>query len=333
MKKFFTLFLAALCCVPMFAYETIQWSVNVDGKKMSADVVLPNEKYMPAPVFVLIPAMGGNGTNALGNTPLIPLFRPEGYAFVAINYTTYPQASNGTGFPLQINEIRGAIREFLRYGADYEKLDTTFVVVSGFSLGGYLAAMAGLTKNIDSYTVGSETWDFYGAAGSYPVDAVIDFSGPVEYRDIDGCTHDGFEVAKSDWMMIGCKYADCPDKWALASANTYITKDAPPFFISHGTSDPIVPYCVSETFYNNLKAAGVDCEFFTHEKGHTENPGSEFTTKVTAFVHRVRAAKQQQAIENIATPSDKARKVMMDGALYIAMPDGKIYNAQGAEVK
>ena len=40
-----------------------------------------------------------------------------------------------------------------------------------------------------------------------------------------------------------------------------------------------------------------------------------------------------QAIENIATPSDKARKVMMDGTLYIAMPDGKIYNATGVQVK
>jgi len=40
-----------------------------------------------------------------------------------------------------------------------------------------------------------------------------------------------------------------------------------------------------------------------------------------------------QAIENIATPTDKARKVMTDGALYIATPDGKTYNAQGAEVK
>ena len=335
MKKFFTLFLAALCCATIFASEETTWAVTIDGKKMTADVYLPNEKYMPAPVFVLIPAMGGTGTNALGNTPLKPLFQSERYAFVAINYTTYPQASNGTGFPLQINEIRGAIREFLRYGADYEKLDTTFVVVAGFSLGGYLAALAGVTKNIDSYTVGSETWNFSGAAGSYPVDAVIDFSGPVEYRDIDGCTHDGFEVAESDWMMIGCKYADCPDKWALASANTYITKDAPPMFISHGTSDNVVPYCVSETFYNNLKAAGVDCEFFTHEKGHTENPGGEFTTKVVNFVHRVRAAKQSQGIESpsLQGRSGEATKYMMDGALYIAMPDGKIYNAQGAEVK
>ena len=55
--------------------------------------------------------------------------------------------------------------------------------------------------------------------------------------------------------------------------------------------------------------------------------------KIVDFVHRVRAAKQQQAIENIATPSDKARKVMMDGTLYIATPDGKIYNATGVQVK
>ena len=41
----------------------------------------------------------------------------------------------------------------------------------------------------------------------------------------------------------------------------------------------------------------------------------------------------EEGIENIATPTDKARKVMMDGTLYIATPDGKIYNAAGAEVK
>ena len=41
----------------------------------------------------------------------------------------------------------------------------------------------------------------------------------------------------------------------------------------------------------------------------------------------------EQGIENIATPSDKARKVMMDGTLYIATPDGAIYDAQGTKVK
>ena len=334
MRKFF-LFIAALCCASMFASEETTWSVTVDGKKMTADVYFPSAGHAPYPTFVLIPPIGGTGKGTLGNTPLKPQFEVEGYAFVAINYYTQPKPYGSATLPLPIDETRGAIREFLRYGAETGKLDTTFVVVAGFSLGGgYLAAMAGLTKNIDSYTVGSETWDFYGAAGSYPVDAVIDFSGPVEFRNIGECNQDEYQMPALYQQMIGCSYADCPDKWALASANTYITKDAPPIFISHGTNDPIVPYCVSETFYNNLKAAGVDCEFFTHEKGHTENPGSEFTTKVTAFVHRVRAAKQSQGIESpsLQGRSGEASKVIRDGQLVIER-NGKTYNALGTEVK
>ena len=40
-----------------------------------------------------------------------------------------------------------------------------------------------------------------------------------------------------------------------------------------------------------------------------------------------------EGIEDIVAPTDKARKVMMEGQLFIATPDGKIYNATGAEVK
>ena len=332
MRKIITLLVAALCCVPMFAYETIQWSVNVDGKKMTANVYLPSAGHAPYPTFVLIPPLGSTGTSALNNTPLIAQFNVEGYAFVAINYTM-PKPYGSATLPLPINEIRGAIREFLSYGVETGKLDTTFVVVSGFSYGGYMAAMAGLTKNIDSYTVGSETWDFYGAAGSYPVDAVIDFSGPVEYRDIDDCSHTADQISLNQ-LIIGCSYAECPDKWALASANTYITKDAPPMFISHGTNDNLVPYCVAENFYNNLQAAGVDCEFYTHDKGHTENPGSDCIYKIVNFVHRVRAAKQSQAIESpsLQGRSGEASKVIRNGQLLIEL-NGRTYNALGAEVK
>ena len=335
MRKLLLTFVAAMCCASIFASDYDTWSVTVDGKKMTADVYLPAAGHAPYPTFVLIPPMGGTGTGILGSTPLKPQFAGEGYAFVAINYSSYPQAPMGTGFPLQINEIRAAIREFLKYGAFIEKLDTTFVVVSGFSLGGYLAAMAGLTKNIDSYTVGSETWDFYGGAGSYPVDAVIDFSGCVEFRNIGECNQDEYQIAAFSEQMIGCSYADCPDKWALASAHTYITKDAPPIFISHGTSDNVVPYCVAENFYNNLQAVGVDCEFYTHDLGHTDQQlPSDFKTKVVNFVHRVRAAKQSQGIESpsLQGRSGEASKVIRDGQLLIER-NGHTYNALGAEIR
>ena len=50
-------------------------------------------------------------------------------------------------------------------------------------------------------------------------------------------------------------------------------------------------------------------------------------------VRLVKDVDPTEAIENIDTPADKARKVMMDGQFFIATPDGKIYNAHGAQVK
>ena len=40
-----------------------------------------------------------------------------------------------------------------------------------------------------------------------------------------------------------------------------------------------------------------------------------------------------QGIENIAVPTEKAAKVLVEGQLYIVRPDGSIYNASGARVK
>ncbi len=40
-----------------------------------------------------------------------------------------------------------------------------------------------------------------------------------------------------------------------------------------------------------------------------------------------------QGIENIAVPTEKAAKVLVEGQLYIVRPDGSIYNASGAKVK
>ena len=42
---------------------------------------------------------------------------------------------------------------------------------------------------------------------------------------------------------------------------------------------------------------------------------------------------EHQGIEAISAPTDKAAKYLIDGALFITLPDGKIYNATGKEVK
>ena len=40
-----------------------------------------------------------------------------------------------------------------------------------------------------------------------------------------------------------------------------------------------------------------------------------------------------EGIEQIPVPQDKARKYMINGQIYIALPDGKVYNIQGMRVR
>ena len=52
-----------------------------------------------------------------------------------------------------------------------------------------------------------------------------------------------------------------------------------------------------------------------------------------SYVLTVEPSGDPTAIEDVGFESDKAEKVLMDGILYIALPDGKIFDAHGLQVK
>ncbi len=52
-----------------------------------------------------------------------------------------------------------------------------------------------------------------------------------------------------------------------ASAAAYVKPGAPPFLLIHGTKDEAVPYDQSVRFAEQLKAAGVPCDFYTVQDG------------------------------------------------------------------
>jgi acetyl esterase/lipase len=262
------------------------------------------------------------------------MFKNEKYACFAVDCSTNLYTS-GQQLPMPIREVKAALR-FLRasYGED-GWIDTTFIAVVGFNLGGYVASMMGVTRNIDSYTIGSETWDFESsdfAAYSSSVDAVIDIAGYAEWKDADGCVSSSYD---SDAAILGCSYANCPDKWELANLNAYVTPDAAPTLIIHGETDPVIPICRNEKFFATLQTAGVDCEFHTHAGGHIfSSLSSDLREKAVDFIKRIRAAKQAQAIESpsLQGRSGEASKFIQNGQLLILRGD-KTFNAIGTQVK
>ena len=95
---------------------------------------------------------------------------------------------------------------------------------------------------------------------------------------------------------------------------------------------------------DNATGRGLNCYYWTAtENGATEaqmmycsTTGPEFKARPRhegMMVRLVKDVDSEQGIEDIkVTDDNKTRKILMDGTLYI-IRDGKIYNAQGVEVK
>ncbi|MCB9017141.1 MAG: carbohydrate-binding protein [Paludibacteraceae bacterium] len=261
---------------------------NHIGHKL--DIYYPNDNQSTHNVIIHIYGSAWGSNNSKGSADLGTVGKAAldaGYIFVTPNHRTY----NDALYPAQINDIKAVVR-YLRGNAESLKIDDSFIAISGFSSGGHLASLMGVTRDVKKeYTVGSATMDIEGELGNYTkfsswVDAVCDWSGPVDCRD-KGCGNP-INMSPENDMVGGCSDQQCPDKHALLGANTFIDKDDAPVMVVHGSSDNIVPQCEGEKFYNNLKKAGVDCEYYPNGGGHGVN--GEFTDEMITFFNRIRSS-------------------------------------------
>lgn len=259
------------------AIETSKSWIDIDyagdgiiGHKL--DIFLPKEGKAPFPVVVTIygSAWFSNSSKAtcfndgLGQTLL-----KSGFAVVSINH----RSSRDAIWPAQIHDVKAAIR-FVRANASVFSLDTSFLGVTGFSSGGHLSSMAGVTSGIKSTTLNNLPIDLEGNIGkslteSSQVDAVVDWFGPTDFLIMDACgssfSHN--EAKSPESTLIGGAIQENKDKVALANPISYVSKVTPPFLIFHGTKDPLVPHCESEKLYEKLQKEKVKSELVIVEGG------------------------------------------------------------------
>lgn len=239
---------------------------DLEGHKL--DIYIPKDGKQTHPLIVLIygSAWFANNAKAMAYMSLGKQLTDAGYAVASINH----RASVEAKYPSQINDVKGAIR-FLRANADKYGLDTSFVGITGFSSGGHLSAMAGVTNGMKERTVGDVTIDIEGNVGgnldqSSAVDAVVDWFGPVDMARMENCetVKDG---QSPEAVLIGGAPADNMDMVALISPITYISDATVPMLVIHGTADSVVPYCQGVNFSEALKKAGKLAGFIPVEGG------------------------------------------------------------------
>lgn len=234
--------------------------LNYAGDSIEAhtlDVYLPadGKERHKAIVVIYGSAWFGNNLKGAGYMALGKALTDAGFAVATINH----RSSGDAKYPAQINDVKGAIR-YLRANADRLGIDTTFIGITGFSSGGHLSAMAGVTNGMKTRTVGSTTIDIEGNVGgnsnhSSSVDAVVDWFGPVDMARMENCSTVK-DASSPEAALIGGAPAEMPDMIALISPVTYVGPDTAPMLLIHGTTDNVVPFCQSTFLAEELEKAG-----------------------------------------------------------------------------
>ncbi|HSF54233.1 MAG TPA: alpha/beta hydrolase [Algoriphagus sp.] len=170
----------------------------------------------------------------------------QGYALASIDYRFSTQAV----FPAQIQDCNKAV-SYLYDNAEKYGFDKSRFALMGFSAGGHLASLMGLSKN-------NKVPEFFmpKSSKSFDFKAVVDFYGPAELvlfpKSDDPKSPEG--------LLIGAAPLDRPDLAKIASPVTYVDESDPPFLIIHGEKDDLVSPNHSRLLSGWLNTAGVQNE-------------------------------------------------------------------------
>ncbi len=240
---------AALCASALFAADpsvTTSYGVpftTAGGAELRIDIAQPAMGDGPFPAVLVLHAGAWHEGGREENHRYLSALARRGYVAASPQYRFCPKDT----FPAQLEDVKAAVR-FLRSNAKALKVDPEKIGAMGFSAGGHLALMLGMTGPADGF-------DGTAAKGvpSARIQAVVDFFGPADLAAKDFSeTARGFVEC-----LIGGSVAEKPDAAAKASPVTYVGAGDAPVLVFHGSRDTLLPPSQAVALMEKLSAAGV----------------------------------------------------------------------------
>ena len=235
---------AFLETLPPPAYADVVYTQG-DGAPQTLDIYLP-EGDGPWPLLIYVHGGGWMAGDKQEGAEIADGFVPQGYAVVSINYRLAPQHP----FPAAIADTQCAVAWAREHAAEYG-FDAAHVALIGGSAGGHLAALAGVVAAPSAPA--KPTWQ--PSCGDPNVDlqvqAIVSFAGPMDLSLVE-------KSSAGRGAVVAFLGSACEDAAICAAASpiTYVSADAPPMLLVHGTEDAIVPVVGSERMAQALWAAG-----------------------------------------------------------------------------
>lgn len=221
-------------------------------RKHLLDIYLPVNAKGKVPLVILIHGGGWLSNDKYADIGYMKKTVAEivsnGYALASIDYRFSTQAV----FPAQMQDCNRAV-SYLYDNCDKYGFDKNRFAIMGFSAGGHLASMVGLSKNNDI-----AVFFMPGTSKLFSFKAVIDFYGPAELILFPGSN----DAKSPEGLLIGAAPLSRPDLAKAASPVTYVDKGDPPFLIIHGEKDQLVSTKQSQLLSAWLNVVGVQNELF-----------------------------------------------------------------------
>jgi acetyl esterase/lipase len=264
MKKIIFLFLFSLSVSQSFSQSNpvieafpqgtiLNGNINYNNdnlKKHLLDIYLPAHSKGKIPLVILIHGGGWLSNDKYADIgymkKTVADIISNGYALASVDY----RFSTDAVFPAQILDCNRAV-SYLYDNADKYGLDKTRFALIGFSSGGHLASLLGLSQNNDI-----KAFYMQGTSKLFSFKAVVDFYGPAELLLFPGNN----DEKSPESILIGAAPLKRPDLAKAASPVTYVDKNDPPFLIIHGEKDTLVDPKQSLLLKAWLDLAGIQNE-------------------------------------------------------------------------
>ena len=263
-----------------------------DGRPLHLHLLFPpghDSGSSPVPIVVFV--QGSAWFEQQHGHSLLPMaaIAERGFAVVMVEYRPSPVAA----FPAQIRDLNTAL-SYVRTNAASWGCDGNQLVLWGDSSGGHTVSLAALAQHDPGFfdeSPPTQTPDGEAPeAGS--IACVVDYFGPVDIAlmSTEPSTMDHGGPRSPEGMLIGGHNVDLsPELVGPTVVTGYIdpSREAPPFPITHGTKDRLVPFGQSVLLWRALQEAGHEARFYRLEGAdHGGEPfwAPSFLDLVEAFI-------------------------------------------------
>jgi acetyl esterase/lipase len=221
-----------------------------DDFKLMADILLPKGGNGPSPAVVCMHGGAWLWGSRKTNLPIMIKLAEAGYVAVSVQYRLAHEAP----FPAAVNDVKCAIR-WLRANAGVFNIDSDRIAALGYSSGGNMACLLGLTTPLDGLE----------GEGGFPtfssrVQVVVSYAG---ISDLADWYKDGLLVR----IPLKKYMKDSPDEasklYGQGSPMSYARGDMAAVLLIHGTKDEWVPLKQSEKLEKALKNAKANVQLLT----------------------------------------------------------------------